>query len=198
MLNKNIHVFDIDGTIIRGEGISKSISEMFGIHFPYQNLTEYNVGKSLVTNKIITDISEFDSDMFFRTYKYNIFEDVEVIEGFLKYIEKLENKNKEILFLTARPMYLEEITHNFFRKIGLSKYVNENRLIMDKHKKGEKLRYVNTTLKDKIVMYEDNDNAINEFSDDGHSVVQVLQPYNMNMNVYQRPILPIETYHDII
>lgn len=191
---RNLHVFDIDGTIIKGHNLAYALSKYVGEEFPYKELTQYNIGENLLKKGYIQSLDEFDNGEFFRRYEEEIFVNVELIDGIKTHLNKLEGMGKEIYFLTARPWNLHTVTKNFFEEFGLQKYIPK--LFMNVDGKSAKLNFVNKMFPNTdVTMYEDKDSTIVDFYEHGHNIVRVNQPYNAHLNFDGDHFISIDDYH---
>ena len=116
---KQVHVFDIDGTITTSEGLLKDVTSYIGSKVELEDLVEYNIAESLHLMRFIDEGSMFDDVEFFKHYANNYLMNSPAHEGVLEYINRLKELGHEVWFLTARQTVNEGKTKVLFKNLGI-------------------------------------------------------------------------------
>lgn len=187
-------IFDIDGTLTKGEVVGEGIQQYFDKPFSYANMLDYSIVNEIVRQGLITteQKKDFDLGQFFIDMEDVIFKNADMIEGAVDFVHHLDSKGVNLLFVTARPKKLKQLTQEHFVKNNLGKFVDK--IVMNQDGKHGKLNYANKYFNNEhVTIFEDKPSTLEEFHNYGHTIVKVNQPYNAHLSFAER-FLSIDNY----
>lgn len=179
MLKKKIVLFDIDGTIVESDVISKALSREFNTIIRQEDVTLYNIHDLAIQLGLITPTEKYDWAAFWENHQDLLFREVALTKGFLEFRHYLRTHQIPYQYITARPVQFKQATYDYFKKHQMK---NDFEKIIFGCAPEKKIDYA-LSLSKPAIIFEDNADTLLRFVNSGLKTVRIKRPHNDEMKV---------------
>lgn len=116
---KEVHVFDIDGTVTGIDVLLQCLTSYVGSEVKPEHLTKYSLQDAMYENKFVTSSKLFCNKEFFNDCAKEYLMNADMKPYFMDYLNMLKREGHEVYFMTARSPEREPLTKQLFKNLGI-------------------------------------------------------------------------------